>query len=320
MVIGIGVMGGMKHLNSPTSKNQSSLSLDSRQVDESHGKSLPHVPSPLGPVPEQDRSSSHPLDQPGWRFNREPQGSPTLSPSALRERSRFTTAPIQVPPLPPRPDLAQVGTSGFNQAPLPFTDVAADYWAKPILDSLSAQGLIQGFPDGTFQPDAPMTRADLAAQVARVFNLPRVVPPPSFQDVPPDHWAYDSIQKAVRMGFLKGYPEQQFRPDQAVSKVQVAIALSNGLRIRSATYPERVLQPYQDRDQLPSWAVPAVVAASEARLLSGQPQPDYLHPNRPATRSEVAVMIYRSLVYLGQLEDSHPSDTDLPKSIDRTVN
>lgn len=238
---------------------------------------------------------------------------PATSPAPVRgfkrlfhrhpQRSSLTVPPPVIPqPLPPQqawPELRLV------QAQPNFSDLNTDHWAWPLLADLAKRGLVSGFPDGTFRPGAAMTRAEFAAQLAQ-FNLsPNRSPLPvriSYPDVEPDHWAYSSVQRAVKMGFLSGYPEGAFRPDQTVSRIQVIVALANGLALQSSRAAPEALVPYADRDQVPIWAIRQLVAATEAGLVVNYPEVATLAPNRPASRAEVAAMLHRSLVYTGSLQ------------------
>jgi hypothetical protein len=152
-----------------------------------------------------------------------------------------------------------------------------------------------------------MTRAEFAAQLTRLFDLPQKLPQASgatpYQDVATDHWAHGSVQKSVRMGFLTGYPEGVFLPNQPVSRIHVIVALSNGLMLKSSSDETSVLAVYSDRSQVPPWATRQLVAATEAGLVVNYPTLSQLAPNKTATRAEVAVMLHRALVYTGQLQD-----------------
>jgi hypothetical protein len=162
--------------------------------------------------------------------------------------------------------------------------------------------LIKGFPDGTFRPNDPMSRAEFATQISRLFVLaPQDFRPVAYTDVVPNHWAVSHIQSAVGQGFLTGYPDQTFRPEEPVTRLQVILALANGLNLKSSSSPERVLRDYLDADQVPPWAKPALTATLEANLVTRYPQVKRLEPNRVASRAEVIAMLRQTLVYTGQL-------------------
>ena len=255
-----------------------------------------------------------------WTSKRPLEAEPTLVPAAAPSRSKGIKAlfsrsdrqrqPLTVPPpvlpqpLPPQqawPDLP------LMQAQPSFTDLDSSHWAWPILADLAQRKLIAGFPDGTFRPADPVTRAEFAAQLARLFNLPPDLSRPpgdtTYSDISASHWAYGSIQQSVRMGFLSGYPDDSFLPDQTLSRIHVIVALANGLMLRSSSSAALVLAPYSDYDQVPPWAIRSLVAAMEAGLVVNHPDVQQLAPNRPASRSEVAAMLHRALVYAGYLQN-----------------
>ncbi|MGB3199739.1 MAG: S-layer homology domain-containing protein [Nodosilinea sp.] len=224
--------------------------------------------------------------------------------SRLQRPSLTVPLPVQPVPLPPQqawPELPIVhGEPGF-------ADLNSQHWAWPILADLRQRNLIEGFPDNTFRPAAPITRAEFATQMAQLFDLPLKQPelaePTIYTDMAPSHWAYRSVQRAVQMGFLSGYPDAAFLPDQPISRLHVIVALANGLTLKSSSSATAILAPYSDRGQVPAWAMPALVAATEAGLVINYPSPHQLAPHRPATRAEVAVMLHRALVYTGTLSD-----------------
>lgn len=216
--------------------------------------------------------------------------------------SPLTVPPPVLPqPLPPQqawPELPLVQTQPN------FDDLNPDHWAWPLLADLAQRDLVLGFPDGTFRPGAAMTRAEFAAQLAQLNLSPdrSLIPrQTSYPDVEPDHWAYSSVQKSVKMGFLSGHPGGGFLPNQPVSRIEVIVALANGLALTSSRSATEALLPYADRDQVPIWAMRQLVAATEAGLVVNYPKITVLAPNRAASRAEVAAMLHRSLVYTGSL-------------------
>lgn len=187
--------------------------------------------------------------------------------------------------------------------PIVFADVSPDYWAKGFIDGLTARKRLAGFPDNTFQPDKPLTRAELATQIVNVFPLQPTQAALPFKDVPIDFWAANTINLAVQSNFMRGYPEQVFEPNQTVPRVQVMAAIASGLNLQPITDPTLTLQRFADQDQIPPWARAQVAAAVEAGLVINYPDLGQLRPNEAASRAEVAAMMYRTLVYLGEVED-----------------
>lgn len=207
-----------------------------------------------------------------------------------------------VVPEPVVPD--NLTTAGLQpgRSPLVFTDVADGYWAKPYIDALTARGVLTGLPDGTFAPDRFLSRAELAAQVANAFDTPLTNTGKAFNDLSVDYWATEPIDQAVRRGFMTGYPDGNFRPEAQVSRLQVLVTLATGLALPETTESQRQLQRYQDWEAVPTWARQSVGAAMQAGIVGPSPEAqNLLRPQDPATRAEVAALVYAALVYLGEV-------------------
>lgn len=193
-----------------------------------------------------------------------------------------------------------------------FADVPPQAWINPILSDLAQRQLVSGFPDGSFRPEAPMTRAEFAAQINRLFVLnPRPVQQ-TYPDLATTHWASGSIQSAMAMGFLSGYPDRTFRPEASVTRLQVILALASGLSLKTSQPPDLVLRDYLDAHQVPAWAKAPVVAALEADVVVNYPDTRNLAPNRLASRAEVVAMLRQALVYTGQLSPLPPGYSPPP--------
>ena len=213
-----------------------------------------------------------------------------------------STSSVAVPE-PVVPEGVTEGTLIPLRDPLVFSDLPDDHWGKPYIDSLTALGILNGFPDGSYAPDRPMTRAELAVQVAQAFDLESTLPAETFTDVPEGYWAASTIEEAVTTGFMKGYPNSVFQPDQTVPRVQVLVTLATGLTLPDASTPENTLQQYNDQTAIPEWARTKVASAVNSGLI-GVASDDSIdmRPNAPATRAEVAAMLHSALVYLGKVE------------------
>ncbi len=144
-----------------------------------------------------------------------------------------------------------------------------------------------------------MTRAQFAALVNKAFAPVPRLPGPSFTDVAADFWGFAAIQTAARGGFMRGYDDGSFRPNLRIPRVQVLVALANGLALPTAS--PTVLSQFQDGAQIPSWAINSVAAATQRRLVVNYPSLPQLNPSREATRAEVAAFVYQALVDAGKL-------------------
>ena len=184
--------------------------------------------------------------------------------------------------------------------PVAFTDVPPGYWAKIYIEALSAKGVIAGFPDGTYKPDEPVTRAQFAAIINKAFAPPVKREAINFRDVSQDFWGYQAIQTAYRGAYLAGYPNRIFRPQQEIPRVQVLVSLANGLGLNAAD--QASLSLYNDAIQIPDYAKDPVAAATTKQLVVNYPTPNQLNPNREATRAEVAAFVYQALVNAGSVQ------------------
>ncbi|HLP90904.1 MAG TPA: S-layer homology domain-containing protein [Nostocaceae cyanobacterium] len=227
-----------------------------------------------------------------------------LNPTQVKGLVDFLAATTETP--------SQVGISSS------FTDLAG-HWAAAFIEALASQNFISGFPDGTFQPATPITRAQYAALIAKTFQLPASKQLNRFKDVKSDFWAASAIASAAENGFVSGYPDQTYRPGQNLTKIQALVSLVNGLKL-SGGHPN-VLTVYRDRAQIPSYATNAVAVATQKLLVVNYPEPEQLEPMREITRAEVAALIYQALVASGKEQAINSPyivkpDTDIPSFTD----
>lgn len=112
-----------------------------------------------------------------------------------------------------------------------FNDVAKDCWAANYIGYMQQFGIVTGYEDGSFRPDAPVTRAEFAAIASRFEKLTQGSA--SFTDVPDTHWAVRYINFAATRGWVTGYEDGTFKPEHSITRVEVA-AVTCRLLERSA--------------------------------------------------------------------------------------
>lgn len=179
-----------------------------------------------------------------------------------------------------------------------FSDIQT-HWARSFIESLTQRGIVKGFPDQTFRPDRSVTRAECAALLQAAFTRPAKRAYVPFRDVPASFWAANAIRKAYETGFLSGYPEQVFRPNDNITRVQAIVALVSGLELQSSGAAP-LADLYQDAKEIPSYGVSAIATATELGMIVNYPNLKRLQPAQAATRAEVAAFIYQALVTVGQ--------------------
>lgn len=177
-----------------------------------------------------------------------------------------------------------------------FKDVEADYWAKPFIERLAQEDIIAGFPDGSFKPNQPVTRAQFAAIVRKAFKETVVRNSRDFSDIPSKYWATSSIDKAYTTGFMSGYPDGTFQPEQKIPKVQALVSISSGLNLAPSGSIENTLDVFRDGGEVPDYARKGVAAATQRNLVVNYPNKSFLNPNEVATRADIAAFVYQALV------------------------
>ena len=112
-----------------------------------------------------------------------------------------------------------------------FSDVPKGYWAANYIGYMQQLGIITGYSDGSFRPDAPVTRAEFAAIASRFEKLTEGSK--SFADVPDTYWAARYINFAATRGWVTGYSDGTFKPENPITRAEVA-AVTCRLLERSA--------------------------------------------------------------------------------------
>ncbi len=184
-----------------------------------------------------------------------------------------------------------------------FPDVDAKHWAASEIKLLSEQGVIVGYPDGTFKPDENVTRAEFAAMAIRALNQhhTKVIQPVNFTDIDPNHWAYEDIQKALYFDLITYEKEGElFRPDDSVSRAESLSVAVNALTtetISIAKAKEVLAKQYIDSHTIPEWFLIPAGKAEILGMLVVVPSAEKasIEANRPATRAEVAAILFRMM-------------------------
>ncbi|MFM9412793.1 S-layer homology domain-containing protein [Peptococcus simiae] len=101
-----------------------------------------------------------------------------------------------------------------------FTDVNAGDWYANTVGYAVQKGIVSGYPDGSFKPNQPITRAEFSAIAARFAGLTDEKDL-TFTDLDASHWGYKAIRLAASHGWISGYPDNTFRPAQAITRAEV---------------------------------------------------------------------------------------------------
>ncbi|MBD2448497.1 S-layer homology domain-containing protein [Nostoc sp. FACHB-152] len=239
-----------------------------------------------------------------------------VSAPTLAQTTVPSTTPTTDPNTTPGTTTPDTNTPSAAPAAANFSDVGTDYWSGPFIQALAARNVITGFPDQTFRPNQAVTRAEFAAMIQKAFNqnAVRQLSASGFRDVPANYWAASAIKEAYETGFMSGYPDNTFRPNEQIPKAQAITALSSGLNLtasNSGSASDILNTYYTDASAIPNYAVNSVAAATQANIVVNYPDVKQLNPQTPLTRAEAAALLYQALVRQGQAQ---PLAANLPAS------
>ena len=108
-----------------------------------------------------------------------------------------------------------------------YSDVASSAWYNSAVSTLTNAGILAGYEDGTFRPNAPITRAEFATIAARFYHAPEVTGD-AFPDIS-GSWARVYINRAAALGLVRGYPDGTFRPNTEITRAEVMEIINNVL-------------------------------------------------------------------------------------------
>jgi hypothetical protein len=166
-----------------------------------------------------------------------------------------------------------------------FTDIR-DHWAGETIQRLAGSGVVNGYPNGTFRPDRPITRAEFVSILTAALRWkPRA--DKTFADTE-NHWARVAVSTAFANGMIQGYDDNTFAPDQPLTREEMAVMAANALHLENL----QVVLSFGDGDQISWWAKDAIEAAAERGILSGYPDRT-VKPHAQATRAEAVMVIGR---------------------------
>lgn len=129
-----------------------------------------------------------------------------------------------------RAEMAQIiyNLGNYSETSSSFSDVSAKAWYATAINALAAADVLHGYPDGTFRPENYVTRAEMV-KVLENLSGEEAAQGQSFPDVSADHWANSAIMLAQEKGWVKGYSDGLFRPDQMVIRAEAVVMMNRYL-------------------------------------------------------------------------------------------
>ncbi len=185
-------------------------------------------------------------------------------------------------------------TASVFRTTVSFADMK-EHWARTEAEILGTLGVVNGTGNGRFEPDLQLTRAQFAKIIVAGLGLQvEGNPELSFSDADQiPGWAHGYVAAAVKAGLIRGYEDGSFKPSSPVSRLEMAVIISRGLRLKGIT--EAVETAFADSDQIPAWAKGDVALATTAKVITGYSDNSF-RPAKIASRAEAAVMIRRLML------------------------
>lgn len=169
-----------------------------------------------------------------------------------------------------------------------FKDVSESYRFYEDIDYLSDTGVISGFPDGRFMPDTQVTRAQAAIMIGRAFDVDGTKRSTVFNDVSPSSVASGYIAQAVEGGIISGFPDGTFRPNEPVTRGQLAILLTRAYELTETA-------PVSFKDVSKNSAAYSYIGKIiAAGITQGYPDNTY-RPDKAVKRGEFAAFMSRAI-------------------------
>jgi hypothetical protein len=176
-------------------------------------------------------------------------------------------------------------------------------WAEADVEALLSQHLVTGYPDNTFRPEAPITRAEFVVLLAGALGWSDTGRPVRLSDYAtiPD-WARPAVDCAVRQGLVHGYPDNTFRPEAPITRAEAAVLLDNALNIfaSGADNNSDLVPSWDDWAQIPAWAQASVSQLFKAGILKGR-TPQEFAPYVFLARGESAAVVNHLLEVFRQV-------------------
>ena len=166
-----------------------------------------------------------------------------------------------------------------------LTDIAG-HWAEADIQRAVEHGFVQGFPDGTFRPDDPVTRAQFTTMVNRALGNTGTAAL-TFTDVPHYEWFHSDVARAFAAAYVGGFEDNTFRPNNPITRQEAAVMLS---RIVPTHGAGGNLNVFADRGDIADWAFSAMQKINGRGYMGGFDD-GRLHPLANLTRAQTARII-----------------------------
>lgn len=167
------------------------------------------------------------------------------------------------------------------------------HWAEESIRRATAKGWVKGYPDGRFAPDKEVTRAEFITMLSRALELtPSSNQAQTFKD--DEHiplFAKAHVSQSVAAGLVKGYSDETFRPSKWITRSEITVMVMRAIGYKDEMDVSPTIT-YDDAEQIPNWAYPAIAAATDMGIVKGKSKNKFA-PISNSTRAEAVTLLLR---------------------------
>ncbi|RSL31955.1 hypothetical protein D7Z54_18425 [Salibacterium salarium] len=188
------------------------------------------------------------------------------------------------------------------ESEITFTDIDDSFWAKDSIHHLAASGIVQGYDDGTFAPNANMTRAQFTSILSQSLEMDRLDYDGSFTDVQEGDWFAEDLMAAANAGIINGRSDGTFAPNKDVTRQQAAVMLSRAMDVSGFNHEDldldKSINSFTDAGRIDSWAKKDVERLLQAGIVNGRNNGNTFAPKMGTSRAQMAVMTDEFLQFI----------------------
>ncbi|NBD25663.1 S-layer homology domain-containing protein [Paenibacillus glycinis] len=178
-----------------------------------------------------------------------------------------------------------------DEPAIELSDIAG-HWAEAAIKQADAGGIVSGYPDGSFRPNHPVTRAEFAVMLMHALKPEYAAAGPARAFVDDDQigaWAKEAVAQAAQAGIISGYADGSFRANAAITRAEMAVMLARAPGLAPGAEEEI---GFSDDGDIPAWARAAIAETRKLGLIEGT-ETNAFRPHALATRAEAAVVLLR---------------------------
>ncbi|MNO21284.1 Endo-1,4-beta-xylanase A precursor [compost metagenome] len=172
-----------------------------------------------------------------------------------------------------------------------FSDLSG-HWAEASIKQALSDGIVTGYPDGTFKPANTVTRAEFSVMLMNAMKPQKAGAELMFTDTAEiGAWAKIAVSQAVQAGIINGYEDGTFRPNANVTRAEMAKMIANALKVSAEG---NAATPFADDKVIPAWAKGSVATLKELGIVKGMGTNQF-NPSAQTTRAEAVIVLMNML-------------------------